>query len=58
MDYSQFQNFGIAAIIIGIAVYAIVIALGIFVSYLVIRAGVRRGLRDHYEWVLRQDRPQ
>ncbi|HEY8914699.1 hypothetical protein [Lacisediminihabitans sp.] len=57
MDYSQFQGLGIAAIIIGIVVYALVIALGIFISYLVIRAGVRRGMRDHYEWVQRQNRP-
>lgn len=57
MDYSQFQGLGVAAIIIGIIVYVAAIAIGIFVSYLVIRAGVRRGMRDHYEWVQRQNRP-
>jgi hypothetical protein len=57
MDYSQFQGLGIAAIVIGILIYAAIIAIGIFISYRVIRAGVRRGMRDHYEWVQRQNRP-
>jgi hypothetical protein len=57
MDYSQFQGLGIAAIVIGVVIYAAIIAIGIFISYRVIRAGVRRGMRDHYEWVQRQNRP-
>ena len=57
MDYSQFQDMGIVAIIVAIVVYVILFIIGIYISYRIVRAGVRRGMRDHYEWVERQQNP-
>ena len=42
---------GLVGIIIGIVVYLGVLALSLWIGYLIIKAAVRNGLREHTVWL-------
>jgi hypothetical protein len=42
---------GLVGLIIGIAIYLAVLALMLWIGYLIIKAAVRNGLRDHTMWL-------
>jgi len=42
---------GLIGLIIGIAIYLAVLALMLWIGYLIIKAAVRNGLRDHTMWL-------
>jgi hypothetical protein len=44
-------SFGIIGLIVGIAVYLAVLALMLWIGYLIIKAAVRNGLREHTLWL-------
>jgi len=45
------STFGIIGLIIGLAVYLAVLALMLWIGYLIIKAAVRNGLREHTLWL-------
>ncbi|MBT2498757.1 hypothetical protein J7E25_06580 [Agromyces sp. ISL-38] len=42
---------GLVGIIIGIVVYLGVLALSLWIGYLIVKAAVRNGLREHTMWL-------
>jgi hypothetical protein len=44
-------NFGLIGLIIGLVVYLAVLALMLWIGYLIIKAAVRNGLREHTMWL-------
>ncbi|MFC5791369.1 hypothetical protein EDM22_14570 [Agromyces tardus] len=44
-------SFGIIGLIVGLAVYLAVLALMLWIGYLIIKAAVRNGLREHTLWL-------
>jgi hypothetical protein len=44
-------NFGLIGLIIGLVVYLAVLALMLWIGYLIIKAAVRNGLREHTLWL-------
>ena len=47
IPYSDFGFIGIIPILI----YLVVIAIGLLISWAIIRSAVKRALRDHQEWL-------
>lgn len=44
-------SFGIIGLVIGLAVYLAILALMLWIGYLIIKAAVRNGLREHTMWL-------
>jgi hypothetical protein len=44
-------SFGLIGLIIGLAIYLAVLALMLWIGYLIIKAAVRNGLREHTMWL-------
>jgi hypothetical protein len=44
-------SFGIIGLIVGLAVYLAVLAVMLWIGYLIIKAAVRNGLREHTLWL-------
>ncbi|MEV1132362.1 hypothetical protein [Agromyces sp. NPDC049794] len=42
---------GLIGIIIGLVVYLAILALSLWIGYLIIKAAVRNGLREHTLWL-------
>ncbi len=51
IDPGMLNNFGVAALIIGSLIYLASIALSLWIGYLIIKAAVRNGLREHTLWL-------
>jgi hypothetical protein len=45
------STFGIIGLIVGLAIYLAVLALMLWIGYLIIKAAVRNGLREHTLWL-------
>jgi hypothetical protein len=46
-----FASLGILSLIIGLVIYLAVLALMLWIGYLIIKAAVRNGLREHTMWL-------
>ena len=44
-------SFGLIGLIIGLAIYLAILALMLWIGYLIIKAAVRNGLREHTMWL-------
>jgi hypothetical protein len=42
---------GLIGLVIGIVVYLAILALSLWIGYLIIKAAVRNGLREHTLWL-------
>ncbi|GAA2029242.1 hypothetical protein GCM10009819_11240 [Agromyces tropicus] len=53
MDPSSFDPtaFGLLGLVIGLIVYLAFIALSVWIAYVIIKAAVRNGLREHTLWL-------
>ncbi|WP_353827116.1 hypothetical protein [Agromyces sp. SYSU T0242] len=51
MDLDYLTGAGFAALLIGSLIYLAILALSIWIGYLVIKAAVRNGLREHTLWL-------
>ncbi len=49
------MNYFPALHLLGLLVYAAFVALAFWLLYIVVRAAVRRALRDHQEWLDRRE---
>ena len=45
------STFGIIGLIVGLAIYLAVLALMLWIGYLIMKAAVRNGLREHTLWL-------
>jgi type IV secretory pathway VirB3-like protein len=51
-NYSDLlMSMGLVSLIIGLVIYLAVLALMLWVGYLIIKAAVRNGLREHTMWL-------
>jgi hypothetical protein len=46
-----FAGLGLIGLVIGLVVYLAVLALMLWIGYLIIKAAVRNGLREHTLWL-------
>jgi hypothetical protein len=46
-----FASLGLIGLIIGLVIYLAVLALMLWIGYLIIKAAVRNGLREHTMWL-------
>ncbi len=51
IDPGMLSSFSVAALIIGSLIYLATIALSLWIGYLIIKAAVRNGLREHTLWL-------
>ena len=51
IDPNVLGGMSAAVLIIGLLIYLAVIALSLWIGYLIIKAAVRNGLRDHTLWL-------
>lgn len=51
IDPNVLGGMSVAVLIIGLLIYLAVIALSLWIGYLIIKAAVRNGLRDHTLWL-------
>ena len=51
-DYNDLiAGFGLIGLIVGLVIYLAVLALMLWIGYLIIKAAVRNGLREHTLWL-------
>ncbi|GAA1056584.1 hypothetical protein GCM10017608_22190 [Agromyces luteolus] len=51
IDPGMVGGLSVAALIIGSLIYLAIIALSLWIGYLIIKAAVRNGLREHTLWL-------
>ncbi|MFF2387516.1 hypothetical protein [Agromyces sp. NPDC058064] len=51
LDPSFFYGAGLLGLVIGLVIYLAVLALMLWIGYVIIKAAVRNGLREHTMWL-------
>jgi hypothetical protein len=53
---NAFAGMGILGLVVAVAVYIVIVLVGLLIAWAVIRSAVRRALRDHQEWLEQRGR--